>query len=173
MSQNTKNQMGIDGNRFSFIRPSTAKARQAKLGLGRKIGEKKRSTRKTKSGSRSNFSVPLTRLLFTGDFYKNAFKSKAQLDSVTVFLSGMNHRDPGTAQQISYADIVKYNNKGSDELNTDIHDPPLVWPNNIQEVKQMKAYANMEKLVRTKAFKDDVTNQIVGEVKNTVIRIVI
>lgn len=152
---NIRNQNDIRGRRFYPIKPSTAKVRQSVLGANPSrvsIGNKglKKGIVPTTGKQRKSLatSVPITRLLFTQHFWRGAFKFKAEKDNVAISVSNDTYPDvrqrDGSSQHVSYADIVRFNNDGSSEVNRSITSPPLIFPNNDGEVVLMKAYKEAE-----------------------------
>jgi hypothetical protein len=81
-------------------------------------------------------SVSLNRLLFTGGFVHNAFKSEPRKEEVRVYCNPAVY--PG--ESVSYADIVRYNNRGSSSVNRNIINPPAVFPLNQADVQKLQAY---------------------------------
>lgn len=144
---NIRNQKDIRGKRFSYIKPSTALIRQSILGANRShvsIGSNKGMNVSTGKKRKSPAtSVPLTRLLFTKRFWQGAFSHRAEKDSVSIAVSLDVYPDitkSGSSKSVTYSDIVKTNNLGSPQVNKNIVDPPLIFPNDEKEVMMMEAY---------------------------------
>lgn len=77
------------------------------------------------------------RLLFTRQLVHGAFLFQPGRDSVKVMTSPTTY--PG--EDVTYRDIIAYNNQGSSRLNPHIGaKAPKIWPLNEAEVKNMAAY---------------------------------
>lgn len=171
LKQAILNQKDLSGRAFAVIAKSTAWNRFYKANQNRKakhLAKGKTLKEFKKNKGKAKFTYPaglsLRRLMFTKDFVSNAFKSKANNESATIFVSEGNHKDPGTASQVSYAEIVRYNNRGSEEVNPKIVSPPLIFPTTPEEVKKMHSW-KLLKDVHLPAMKGDIIKQIREQVQ--------
>lgn len=165
----SERQAGIDGEPFTIIRPSTARARALILGAGVRGPGRHQGPffnrninlagRLRKSPARA---VPVTRLLFTGRFAKGAFKYDARPDMLRVYVSRGNYPVHWTQQPVSYSDIVAFNNQGSPAVNRNIANPPLIFPNrgNQSQVEMMRSYGAAKKWLSSRAVNQYITDRI-------------
>ena len=140
LEQNILKQTDIDGRKFSRVAPATARARASVLGANSKsvkIGPTRGIVPSTgkKRKSAATF-VSINRLFFSGRFHHEAFKSEPRKEEVRVFCNPSAY--PG--EDVSYADIVQYNNRGSSEVNRAILDPPKVFPLTNVDIQKLSAY---------------------------------
>jgi hypothetical protein len=158
LEQNIHKQTDINGVKFSRIAPSTARARasilganknRVKLGASRGVVPTTGKKRKSVAGS-----VSLNRLLFSGNFVHNAFKSEPRKEEVRVYCNPSGY--PG--EDVSYADIVRYNNRGSSAVNRYIINPPAVFPLSQGDVQKLQAYKYSVALLNSPA----VMKKIIG-----------
>ena len=143
LKENIRSQKDIKNARFQIIKPSTARARASKLGAQTtraKIGNRGIVAKTGKVRKSIAKSVPITRLFFTERFWLRAFKYKAQKDELKVFVNEGNYPVRKGETPIKYTDIVNYNNADSGKTNTNIKNPPLIFPNTGTEVKLMKSW---------------------------------
>ncbi|TAK56690.1 MAG: hypothetical protein EPO24_10870 [Bacteroidetes bacterium] len=117
LQSNIKNQVDIRGRRFSPVATSTFKRLLNKEG-----------------------SFLRTRLMFTGRFLLGAFKFISDENSVSVFVSEDMYPARHSNGSVTYADIVRMNNDGSSEVNPAINSPPLIFPNNENDIMMMKSW---------------------------------
>ena len=147
LKDNIKGQSDINGSRFSLIKPSTAKARASKIGAQKSrasIGNKGIVPRTGKVRKSAATSVPMTRLFFTERFWKDAFKFTAHNESVEVFVNRGSYPVRAGESPIKFAEIVHYNNQGNPSVNKNITSPPLIFPNDMADVKKMSAWTQAE-----------------------------
>jgi hypothetical protein len=178
LENNVRNQVDIDGQRFSPIALSTQRERLRRSGFGRGLevrlqtgSARGREGGKIKGGKRNpvkkanelRSGVSTKRLYFTQQFWKNAFRFQAKPQEVTVFVSRGNYPNPGTDEQVSYADIVRYNNAGSPEVNPHIKAPPSIFPTDVVDVKQMKAWEASVLLMNSTAGRKIIAEELKKE----------
>jgi hypothetical protein len=140
-----RQQVGIDGARYSRPELGTLKARQRMLtgtrsskGVTKGITLKGK-TRKTQAvGEKGVTNVPITRLLVSKDTALRGFKSEAKSNSVRVYVSEASHIKMGKQPTKTYAEIIGFNSRGQDDLNTGIKSPPLVFPTDATEIEMME-----------------------------------
>lgn len=113
LSKRMKQQTGIDGQAYSSPEPSTLRARQRLKG--------KASSASTK------------RLVVTNELSNEAFSHTASDTGVKVFARNVSHR-----AGLSYQRLIEYNSKGQSLVNSDIKNPPLVFPTDKNEVLMMQ-----------------------------------
>jgi hypothetical protein len=161
LSLRIRQQQGIDGEKYSALKPSTIRGRMSYLkgnttkGKGRKLDKSSKYVMTTKGGvgkvvreGKANkkgvmkekfINVPVTRLLFSQDTANRGFESEASKDSVIVRVSMKKHMSMEKKPSISYAEIIGHNSRGQDEVNLKINQPaPLVFPTTPQEVGMME-----------------------------------
>lgn len=124
---NIRNQTGIDGQKYSRPEMSTLKSRQRAL-----KGKTLRQTKRTEK--RPLTSVPISRLFVTQDTSKRAFDSISDKDSATVYVTGKQH----IGNKATFQEIIGYNSRGQSNINSDIKNPPLVFPTTTREVLLMR-----------------------------------
>jgi hypothetical protein len=150
LEQNIVKQNDITRQNFSQVAPSTAERRASYHGAhaGGKISNKGHNpaTGATRKGKAK--SVPVTRLKFTNRFWQGAFRYYAQGDQVEVYVSNASYPVRQKERPIRFVEIVKYNNRGSNEVNKKIKDPPLVFPNDAVEVEIMPAYQKAYDIIK-------------------------
>jgi len=169
----TEVRQDLAGRPFSLIKPSTAKKRQAILGANKFFQNRHAGAffnrgitlttgKKRKSAAKS---VPLTRLLFTTKFAKGAFRHRAYRDHLKVFVSRDQYPVHWTQEPISYADIARYNNAGSPDVNPYILEPPLIFPNagKDDQVRGMKAFAQATEFLNEPATREYIADQVAAE----------
>jgi hypothetical protein len=126
LKDKVRSRVGIDGQGYSQLKnPSMTVT---------KSGKKKGTLRKRNQN---------TRLNDTGNFADNFVVGESSDFGLTI--SGNDATHP---TGISYSDIVSYNNKGNSLCNPDIDSPPLIFPNNIEEVKMLQTYTDFDKALR-------------------------
>lgn len=173
-------QVDLAGHRFAVIAKATAwgrfyarnKANAAKHIVKRAVvaiktrGKKDIGEFKRKRGV-ATFTYPagvtLDRLLFTKRFVNNAYKSEAFNDHATIYASTASY-----SEGVSFADIVRYNCKGSDEVNPKIIDPPLIFPTKPKEVMQMQAWKILQERHLPR-----IRREIVRQLRSQVVRRVV
>lgn len=174
-------QTDLAGNRFSVINQSTAWKRfyarnktNFKKRLATQLSKGKLLTDVKKKKGKNTWTYPvgvaLNRLLFTKVFVNNAYQSKAKEDQVRIFASTKNYIDPNSKTKVSYADIVSFNCKGSNEVNPNIVDPPLIFPTTQAELRAMKSWKTLEQ-VHIPNMKKEIVRQIKTQAVKQVINI--
>lgn len=146
LSLRMRNQVGIDGARYSRPEKSTLKARQRMLSgtwskkKGTTLGiTLKGKTRKVQAvGQEGLTNVPITRLLVSRDTSARAFLSEASKDSVKVYVSGRNHLKMGSQPAVTYQDIIAWNSRDQSDVNPAIRNPPLVFPTDQGDILRME-----------------------------------
>lgn len=137
LSFNIKNQIQLNG---SSIFPVAQSTRLARLKKGY-----------------SN----ITRLLLTGNLWKNAFKFVVQNNKLSLFVSNAIHPDG----IISYNDIIAYNDVSSSEVNQNViaSNRPKVFPMNEIDLNNIKSYQ-----FGLKELELETKRQIEQELKNKI-----
>ena len=162
---NIRRQTDINEVPFSPIARSTAMARQREKGLGRGLSVRLQ-TKATKNDTRtrrgklvSSLHVNLHRLMNTNRFVTNAFGFKPGPQSVEISVSTDRYD-----QNVSYWDIVRYNNQGSPDVNKHIARPPLVWPNTERDVSAMRAMNKVKADYESPRTHEELAGKIFGTV---------
>ena len=143
-------QVDLEGKPFWPVAWSTAKARQGSSNRIQKVARAKgvrgRIPGTVKVQSISGM-LNQKRLLFTKRFVNGAFRAAPHKDYVKVMAW------PGTypGEDVSYRDIVRYNNKGSSSLNRHISNPPKIFPIGNEEVQRMQAFTKATALLSSKS----------------------
>jgi hypothetical protein len=141
-------QTDLDGNHFWPVMYATAQARQRASNRIQRVerakGRKGRIPGTVAVRSTSG-AVNQDRLLFTRRFVNGAFRFAPFRDYVKVFTWPGTY--PGT--DVSFRDIVNYNNKGSSRVNPHITSPPKIFPIGDAEVQKMTAYKNAVALMNS------------------------
>lgn len=127
LRQAVQKQVDLNGNPFSYVKPSTA-IRREKRWAGRVP-----HTGKTRRGVRNQ--TALHRLWWTRNFAHNAYKSTYGPNFAKIFVSTAKHPD----SRATYNDIVRHNNLGSPVVNRHIQIPPKIFPLTDKEVLNMAA----------------------------------
>jgi hypothetical protein len=113
LSKRMKQQTGVDGQTYSPPEESTLKARRRMKGKAS--------------------SASVKRLVVTNELSNEAFAYVAGDIGVKVFARNVSHRNG-----LSYQRLIEYNSKGQSLVNSDIKNPPLVFPTNKNEVMMME-----------------------------------
>lgn len=170
LQNNIRKQWGIDGEGFSKIEPSTAWGRVSILGKRRAAKQQKKFKRGT-FGARSPLNaeanrklfkgkgkflsyptgISVKRLFFTQRFWHGAFKWRSSDDEVRVF-ANESYYTLANKSLLSFANIIRYNNKGSSEVNPKIKQPPLIFPHTDKQVRDMPAWALTVEVFRSPSF---------------------
>jgi len=141
--QTIDRQLDLNGRAFSPVKEDTAKNRQRASNRIQKIerakGTKGRikgtvKVRSTKSDGVGGLNYK--RLLFTRQLVHGAFRFQASPRQVRVFLNPA----PYPGEDVTFSDIIQYNNKGSSRVNRHISNPPKIFPVNPSEVESTTAY---------------------------------
>ena len=167
LRSNIRRQVDINESRFSNIARSTAMARQREKGLGRGLAVRlqtkatKNDTRTRRGKLTSSLHVNLHRLMNTNKFVTNAFRSKPGPQSVEISVAlDSYHKD------VTYWDIVRFNNEGSPSVNRHIQRPPLVWPNTARDVSAMRSMNRVKAEFNATPNVEALRRQIFGLPKN-------
>ena len=119
LSTNIREQKQLDGNMIAPVALSTMMAR-VKKGM-----------------------VSITRLLFTGYFWQNAFKYIVSGNRLTIF--GNPTLYPGS--NVTYADIIAYNDRDDSETNQNVMsgNRPKIFPRNEIDLLKMKCIPEIKR----------------------------
>ncbi len=129
LSKRMKQQTGIDGAPYSPPEKSTLRSRQYLKG-------------KTASGK-------TTRLWVTNELANEGFSHVPYAKGVKVFARNVSHKSG-----VSYERLIEYNSKGQSRVNTNIKNPPLVFPINKNEVLLMtREYEEAKRIFDKDALK--------------------
>lgn len=145
LSLRIKQQVGLDGARYSKPELSTLKGRQRMLagtrswkGVTRGITLKGKVRKVQAVGVKGLTNVPITRLLVSQDTANRGFGFEATKDGVKVFVSPKSHIKMGKQPTKTYEQIIGWNSRGQDDVNTNIKSPPLVFPTSNTEIEMME-----------------------------------
>ena len=108
----------------------------------------------------------ITRLLLTGQFYRNAFKYVINGNKASIFVNPAGY--PGSS--VSYADIVKYNDRESDQVNQKIQpgSRPHIFPSEEKDIVNMKSFK-----LGTVDIEKEVQKELDSIIKNMTITITV
>ena len=131
LKRRIENQVGIDGAGYAPPKPSTLKSRKYKHGRGKSS---------------------VKRLHVSYDTANRGFNYVPDERGVTVFVPDSLHMDGGA----TYRDIIKYNSRGQANVNTNVDNPPLVFPSRGEEVLLMQKELDQS----AKLFASDLRKQL-------------
>ena len=160
LKRRIEQQVGIDGQGYSYPKPSTLKKRKAqKIGTKFFKGTRTKVTKgdfhtsvEEKDVYSRGLAVNIKRLHVTRDTANRGFAHSPDSTGVTIFVSTADHK----SAKATYRDIIRWNSRGQPVVNPYIVNPPLVFPVKDQEVLHMK-----EELDRAaKVFSLDLKKQL-------------
>jgi hypothetical protein len=168
LRSNIRTQRDIEGAPFSRLATSTLMARQRAKGLGRGLsirlqtkatknrvsgGKPKDETKKSKTRLRSSLAVNIQRLMNTNRFHQFAFYSIPTHDDLVIGVSRDDY-----AEGVTFKQIVHWNNRGDAKVNRNIVNPPLIFPNTLEEAVRMKSVRGIQR--RFEALAPELMKQI-------------